>query len=607
MISASSWRDKKMSLEGFRDYLSCFTMTRLKDFHLSLLGTNPEKGNKRTLVSAILDLLSFGDDEERFLAWFSGLPEYLAAALEKTAFGGHISVSDLQKLCDIPVLGEDSLPNPRLRLAIFLVYRDYGKELLYLRKPFPQILRDWLPGPAGYSLFPILQEEHRGWELTSTFRESMPLLLEKIGAIAGEPSKRNRLVRRGLNKTEIKELRRSCAFPAFPESGSWGADPIDLLARFTMIDPKRFIYTRDKDVRDHIQYMVRTFLEKPAADKAISPYRLIGSNFEYSALAVHLKKKPGAGRNMRLTPMPPSRILFRQIADFLAANDTWFNPKDGARALKLQSLPFSFSTYGGMLHELALKGEELHLPEGTFRSRQREEGFSPDFLLHHALVVEPLLKGYCCLMAALGIFEIAESEPEKPLLRRGRACAISPFDAVTHARITPFGAWCMGAAAEKPGLGAVEYEVAVDGKLPLVTLRGSSLECRAYLELVGDPLGEERFRISEGSFVKGCRSLAEIESRIADFLRLICREPEQHWLELFAGIRERSRLFRKAEECLMFRLPPEREVLRIFTDDQKVSRLVTRAEGGCIVVKKKDYRKLRKVLEAHGCIMPADL
>jgi hypothetical protein len=95
-----------MSLEGFRDYLSRFTMTRLKDFHLTLLGTNPEKGNKRTLVSAILDLLSFGDDEERFLAWFSGLPEYLAAALEKTAFGGHISVSDLQKLCDIPVLGE---------------------------------------------------------------------------------------------------------------------------------------------------------------------------------------------------------------------------------------------------------------------------------------------------------------------------------------------------------------------------------------------------------------------------------------------------------------------------------------------------------------------
>ena len=62
-----------------------------------------------------------------------------------------------------------------------------------------------------------------------------------------------------------------------------------------------------------------------------------------------------------------------------------------------------------------------------------------------------------------------------------------------------------------------------------------------FLERTGDRIGEDRFRVSEASFVCACNSPTDIEHRIDEFHRLIATEPAGHWEELFSRIRQRAR------------------------------------------------------------------
>ena len=52
----------------------------------------------------------------------------------------------------------------------------------------------------------------------------------------------------------------------------------------------------------------------------------------------------------------------------------------------------------------------------------------------------------------------------------------------------------------------------------------------------------------------------------------------------------------------MIHLPEDRELCRLFIEEKKLASLVVLAEGGRIVVKQRNYKKLRKDLEAYGVL-----
>lgn len=596
-------------IEPYRQTLELYTLDDLKLIYRTL-GFPPWKKKKTDLVLEILSFLSFEGKEAVFQAWFDSLPRYLSRAIGEAAFQGFVPAATLEPLVDQPIVVKDKRSyyyygdfehlNPELRLDLFSLYQNYEQRLLFMKEPFRDICSRWLPKPEGYTAGPVGEDLHPGWDAAGTLSESMPLLLEALSEIFESDERLDKVLRRGLNKTDIKNLRRVSAYPEFPEAGKLGADPINLIARFMLIDPKASHFTRKKDIRDHVRSLITAFLDVPSSGRVVSYYYHLGSNYEFSALAVWITRKPGSGRYLNFMPFPPSRIIFRQILRKVAGSGSWFSLDDLTESLRLQGAFFHFCNDRSYINEIYLKGDDLSLPEGAVHSDRWDPLFFPDPFLEHSLIVKPLLKAYCYLMASLGVLQIREERPDTPVKLRGKDVPISPYDGLTHIRTTPFGAWCLGFSAEKPELAAVEYEAIADSELLLVTYRGSSQECRAFLELVGTPLGEERFRITEGSFIRGCNDPAEIEKRIETFHRLICPEPAGHWLELFTRVRQGAALFLPAEECVMVQLPANPDLRRLFIDDPKIARLVTRAEGGRIVVRSGDYKKLRKALEGYG-------
>ena len=596
-------------MEKYREYIHSFTVEQLREIR-TCLGFDFTRGNKDVLVSATLGFFSSLEKDEQFQTWFESLPPYLSRAIEEASFKGHTDAGWIEKATGKSVSIGNKLYsynyymiNPELRLGLFDLYREYGRKLLFMKPHFREILASLLPAPPNYSIGPCAEQDVSGWSAAETLSESMPLLLKSIDRLLEDKSRHEKVLRRGLNKGDIKELRKSSAFPSFPLGAASGIDPIDMIARFLMIDPEQLATFRKIDVRDFIKGLVQTFFTIPPSGKIISHYFLIDSGFEFSVLCPHVTKGQGAKRYHSLfAPFPRARALFYQVITIMANSGGWYNVDEVAESIQMQAHPFTLlkNTYDA--NELLVKGEELHLSEGPVKIDIWERGFVPDIYLAHHLITRPLLKGYCYMMASLGLLEIDEEEPAKPLKKNGKPASVSPYDGLIRARTTPFGAWCLGLSENKPELRRVSYEAIADRELPLVTYRGQSLECKVFLKRIGDPIGEDRFRVTEASFIRDCKNEADIENRIGEFHRLIAKDPDPHWGELFSRVKERARLFDHEEPCVMIQLPKERALRRLFLEDKRLSSLVVRAEGGRIVVSRQNYKKLRKVLEAYGVL-----
>ncbi len=586
-----------------------FTVAELHQIR-TCLGLDFQRGTKDVLVSVILEFLTLLEDHERFLEWFASLPGYLVQAIETACFAGYVAADRVEELAKQPVaeLVRSSYfsryqINPDLRLGIFDLYRKYGLTLLIMKPVFRRTLGLQLPPPEGYRIAPCPEAESQPWSAAETVLESMPLLLKSIRALVADLFSLEKILRRGLNKGEIRELRTRSAFPSFPVGAKTGVDPVGLVVRFLAIDPDQLDGADRTDVRDFIKGLVTTFLVVPSSGRITSAYLSIDSSFEYSVLCPQVTKCPGPRlRRSCFHHHPVTRQVVHSFLSAAAVSGGWYDMDEASESLRMQALSFSIFNDGHDSSRLMVKGEELVLPEGTISTDDWQSGFEPDSYLVHTLMNRPLLKGYCYLLASLGLLEIQERDPEKLLKRNGKLVPVSPFDGLSRVRVTPFGAWCLGVSEAKPELQPVLYEAIAHRELPLVTYRGRSLECRVFLEQIGSAIGEARFRITEASFIRDCTTTEEIDHRIAEFHRLIDGDPPGHWAELFALIRSRARLFEHQEPCVMIQLPDDPALRRLFLEEKRLSSLVVRAEGGRVVVTEENYRKLRKALEEFGVL-----
>lgn len=596
-------------MEQYREHVQAFTVEQLHRIRNSL-GFEFKRGNKDALVSATVGFLSLLKREGQFQEWFASLPPYLSLAIEEATFKGYIDVERVEAASGTPVVKRPRYHyssyvevSPDLRLGMFDLYSEYGRLLLFMKPMFRTIFGSLLPVPQAYYVMPASEQEVTGWSAEETLSESLPLLLKSLGQLFADNTTHEKILRRGLSKTDRKELRKSSAFPPFPLGAAAGVDPIELIARFIMIDPDQPALASRTDVQEFVRRLVNAFFVIPESGTIKSHYLLVDSSFEFSALCPHLKRARGSRHyDSPFHPHPPARSIVYQIFKAIAQTVHWYDVNEIAESIQMQALPFTIFRHSFGAFEVLLRGTELHLPDGVLEIDHWQDGFMPDSYLTHHLLTVPLLKGYCYLLASLGLLEIEEREPEKRLLRRGAPRPISPFEALARIRITPFGAWCLGTSTEKPTLREVRYEAIADRELPLVTYRGRSLECMVFLQRIGDSIGEDRFRVTEASFIRDCTSPADIEHRIAEFRRLITDQPADHWEALFSRVLERARLFEHEEPCVMLQLPKDDELRRAFVEDKKLSSLVVRAEGGRIVIRQEDYKKLRKALENYGVL-----
>ena len=601
----------KMRKQELVKYLTELTVNYLRSAYASLFGKPAAGTKKNELVDETADALNFPSGEE-FRAWFYGLPVLTQKILYRTAFTDYVPIPCLEKEWGRSLLVQDRRFswqierhfNPGLRLDFLLLHTHCGCPVAALPAFLQALISLWLVPPPLFQVSacrvsePADNASEAPWNNSRVISEVFPLLCDALGNMPEEitEGEREKILRGGFKKKAVTELRTSTGFASFTLGGDYGPDSVDLAARFILCmynDTLR----RPDDGQHEIRNMATAFFSEES--RYSSRWRPRDRAYlEYTICLDHLVRTPGCYLNDS-TGLPAARKVFYDILLHIARDGGWFDADKLAEHIRIAGRDFAFCDKH-LEKTLKLKAETLEI-EGLRYSDVSFNGFYPEGILRYYLLVRPLFKAYGYIFAVLGMLEIVQSMPPLSRVYREKQYPLSPYDSLKSIRITEFGRWCLGLTAERPPKPAPEYHAIADRELFLVTVQGNPLEPRVYLDKIGRRLGEDRWRISPASFIRGCINPRQIIERIERFKALIDPNPAPHWERLFQKVLDRAGLFDvNRSDMVVYDLPENQEILEELLQDPELKHIARLAEGKLLVVASKDQRKFFALLSEHG-------
>lgn len=203
-------------------------------------------------------------------------------------------------------------------------------------------------------------------------------------------------------------------------------------------------------------------------------------------------------------------------------------------------------------------------------------------------------------MAVLGLVAITEKDSPKTLLNNDKRTVGSVFDCLDGIRVTKLGAYCLSLLENYATPPQGTYEAIADKDLLIVTFRGTSLERKLFLDLIGNPLDLERYRIDRRSFVRGCAGFLDVQARIEKFKRLIDPDPSDRWKKFFTTLQDGVKFLDKRETAMLFYVGNNRTLLGELVAYEKLRALFYLTEGDRIVVPAQNAKKFVQLAKEEG-------
>jgi len=601
---------RPMPKKEMQNYLSAHTVEYLKLFHRFLFLAPPPTVKKSDLIDIISTRLDFSTGSQ-FGEWFFSLPALAQIVLYRGAFTDYLILPPLERELGVSMVEKKASywrssewhvkPGLNVNLDFLHIQAHYGCPVMVIPIFLQKLVGAWLEPPASAQFQDCrMAEQAESYDNSSLIPDTLPLLCDAIHTVmetAGlKKDDMEKFVRAGFKKKEVNELRSSTGFLPFKMDGERAPCSVDLAARFVLCmhshKPKR-----PADGQEGVRSLVNAFFSESAQHSRGGWYSPDRAYLEYNICIDHLGRTAGYYIE-KGDQLPPSRKVFRDLLSRMVEDGGWFDADALADYIRANKEDFSFCDRN-LEKSLKLKAEALVL-EGLALGGYYDE-FRPEGILRYYLLTRPLFKAYCYIFAALGVLEITQVEPPLVRTNKSKQLPFSPYDSLKAVRVTELGRWCLGASGKPPERAAQEYQAIADKELLLVTVQGNSLERRVYLDKIGKRLGEDRWRISPGSFIAGCANNRQIAERIERFKSLIDPKPAPHWKQLFAMVMERAGLFdERRTDLLIFDLPENREIQEELLGDPEIRRIVWRVEGRMLAIAAKNQSKFFALLSEHG-------
>ncbi len=586
------------SAQAISKSLGWFTQEELTSIQECLVGKSLKKVMKKDQCDQIAQLIDF-PTQAAFDKFFSKLPPYLQKLIKAGCLDQYIDVRSQDWGVDEPLILENEEArvyyyhgllkyNPKYRLGVFAIY---DMHVLHLNEfiqhhfsPFLYKKEDSIPQP-------LQSVQGEIWSAENQIHEVLPLFIEALVPLLKERNSET-IMKKGLLKGNINDLRSLCGLPPFPLSSSYNLDPLVLLAKFLLaFDTNRLKNT------DDAMGLIKTLVQRMFIDsfpRTTLPY---GGYFEYYALLDQCSLNSTYSYSVDIDT--PSRKGVLQILSGLQVADAWYSTDDLFQLFLVRGFSMQFQNVDVLRNVLFFRGQKIQLPYAEYTSDDTK-GFQAKGILRRYLFERPLFNAYLYLLASLGVLDIAETTPELLLTKNDKQYPLTPYEALRSVRLTSFGAWTLNMVEERPKLKKQVYETITDTELLLVTFKGKSLERKLFLEQIGIPLGIERYRITEASFIRGCTSSSEVLKRIEKFKQIIDAQPSSRWIQFFTSLERRSTLFTQGEQVLLYSFPDDPAIRKMFSTEPAFKKLVIRAENNTVVVKKANQKAFQKLLMEQG-------
>jgi hypothetical protein len=212
------------------------------------------------------------------------------------------------------------------------------------------------------------------------------------------------------------------------------------------------------------------------------------------------------------------------------------------------------------------------------------------------LYFRTIVYGTIFAMASIGMTEIAYDNGTR----------YSWYAGLKAFRLTSLGRKVVGYASDYKRGGDNIQPMQLDDSILLIKVPTEDAIGFNSIKEVAVKVSDNRYRVTEESFLKSCSNNVDLLRRIKSFETLFDGNIPQNWQNFFAELKANSNLFEDVtdDDYVVFKLKKaDNKLMRILTEDVAIRKVSQRATGHIVLVKKKDYTKFKTILAKYGYLL----
>ncbi|WP_028855244.1 hypothetical protein [Psychrilyobacter atlanticus] len=220
---------------------------------------------------------------------------------------------------------------------------------------------------------------------------------------------------------------------------------------------------------------------------------------------------------------------------------------------------------------------------------------------YHRYIIEPFVKSIFFLLGSLGLFTLYYDLPSGNNGLYLKNNYLSKYDGLKYIELTKLGEYVLGRADDYAFTEENEdAEIVYDEDLLLITIIGSAPIMSMFLEKVSIKIGENKYRMDKGRFLKGITTTKELEERIKEFKNKFYKDLPQVWETFFDELRSKVNCLTHESDIKVFKVKQDKEFFKILATESKLKEYILKAEGFYILIKEENVCKVKTILSKYG-------
>ena len=236
----------------------------------------------------------------------------------------------------------------------------------------------------------------------------------------------------------------------------------------------------------------------------------------------------------------------------------------------------------------------------TFRGTNAKSNIGPSEVYRY-LKKPTLLAGfYVC--AALGWLDVAFTTPDGKLGQD----FFSGYDTLKAVRLNGLGAHIAGRTKKDytPKVNTATQALRFDEQSLLIFCDPSNVVAETILANYAERVSPTRFRVTAQTFLKDCKSKAQLVSKVSLFTKSIAPDLPTNWLAFFDELTGKAEPLELVKNMTMFRVSAKNQTLiRLLAQDEVLKTMVAKAEGFRILVADDQLTKFKNRLRELGYLI----
>lgn len=247
-------------------------------------------------------------------------------------------------------------------------------------------------------------------------------------------------------------------------------------------------------------------------------------------------------------------------------------------------------------------GEERNLAyEATsYRGTTFKSNIGPDEVYRY--VKKPTLLAGFYVFAALGWLDLAFTEPSGKFGED----YYSAYDTLKAVRLNPLGAYLAGRTKGDytPKVNTSTQALRFDEQSLLIFCDPGNAVAETILANYAERVSPTRFRITAQTFLKDCKTKAQLVSKVSLFTKSIAPDLPANWLTFFDELVGKAEPLEAVKNMAVFRVPGKNEALiRLMAQDEVLKTMVVKAEGFRILIADDQLPRFKNRLRELGYLI----